>query len=291
MKILFDADSMVYGCAFAAQTTQYDYIATDGVEIVEGIAKSKEDLDATAAMLPDGWKIESVDALVEPDPVENALALVKRQILRIEKKLDSDGYQFDKLDVYITGKGNHRDTIAKVKPYKGNRVNTAKPVHYAAVRRYMMTRWNAIKVDGWEADDAVAAAAAALDYDPAYVMIVSQDKDLRTVPGLLFNYRRGTYELITERQAHVNFYRQMLAGDVTDNICGATLCGEVKAEKLITEDMTEAQMWATACAEFKASLSRRGCLYTDRDPVSVAIEMGQLLHMSRVYGDVWMPPA
>lgn len=290
MKILFDADSMVYGCGFASQKSVYDWIATDGEEVLEGISQSREDLGAVEAMLPVGWKMESVTALVEPEPVENALALVKRQILRIENRLDSDGHLFDRLSLFITGKGNHRDAIAKVKPYKGNRVNMEKPVHYKAIRRYMTNRWQAITVDGWEADDEVAAQSYQHGHDPAKVLIVSQDKDLRTVPGLLYNYRHDKYELITEKQALVNFYRQMLTGDVTDNIVGCYKVGEKKAQALITEDLTEQAMYDACLAEFEASMSRKGCLYADRTPQSVVLEMGQLLHMCRYRGDLWTPP-
>jgi len=290
MRILFDADSMVYGCGFAAQKTFYDWAASNGDEYVEGISTSREDMDATEAMLPDGWKMEAVVARAEPEPVENALALVKRQILRIENKLDGDGYIFDSVECFITGKGNHRDEIAKIKPYKGNRLALEKPVHYGAIRRYLMSRWKATKVDGHEADDEGACIAASLDYDPSRVMIVSQDKDLRTVPGLLFNYRRNSYELLTEKQALVNFYRQMITGDATDNVVGCYRSGEKKAEQLVTEDMTEKVMYEWVLAEFKESLSRKGCPYAGRTAESVALETGQLLHMSRYRGDIWRAP-
>ncbi len=290
MRILFDADSMVYGCGFAAQKTVYDWIASDGTEVLEGVSQSREDMAAVEAMLPDGWKMETVVALAEPEPVENALALVKRQILRIENKLDSDGYLFDKLELFITGKGNHRDAIAKVRPYKGNRVNMEKPLHYAAIRRYLMSRWDARKIDGWEADDEVAMQSALEGHDPSAVIIVSQDKDLRTVPGLLYNYRHDKYELITPKGALVNFYRQMLMGDATDNIVGCFKVGEKKAEAIITEELTEEEMYAAVLDEFDASLKRKGCPYEGRTAEDVVLEMGQLLHMCRAKGDLWKPP-
>lgn len=290
MRILFDADSMVYGCGFASQRSVYDWIASDGTEVVEGVAASREDLGAVEALLPEGWKMEAVVALVEPEPVENALALVKRQILRIETKLDSDGYLFDKLELFITGKGNHRNEIATIRPYKGNRVNMEKPVHYKAIRRYMMNRWQAVKVDGHEADDEVACISASLQYDPAQVMIVSQDKDLRTVPGLLYNYNKDKYELITPQGALVNFYRQMLVGDATDNVVGCYRTGEKKAEGLIYEALSEQEMYDAVLAEFASSMERKGCPYADRNPQDVVLETGRLLHMSRFRGDIWSPP-
>lgn len=296
MRILFDADSMVYGCGFASQKTLYDYVAAseDGSDIVEGIATSRDVLAATEAMLPEGWTIEHT-TVAEPEPLENALALCKRQLVRIMEKLDTDGYKYDRLELFLTGKGNFRESIAKVKPYKGNRVLMEKPVHYEAIRRYLRNRWGALVISGWEADDEVAMQSARHDYDPEQVMIVSQDKDLRTVPGLLFNYRRNSYELITRKGALVNFYRQILVGDQTDNIMGCFKAGEAAAARIITEDMSEREMYDAVVQEFEKSKARKGCPYADRDAADLVLEFGRLLHMARSPAETtprgyWNPP-
>jgi DNA polymerase-1 len=287
---------MVYGCGFAAQHTVYDYVlAGEGEsDIIEGIALSRDELAATGAMLPDGWAI-TYNSVTEAEPLENALALCKRQITRVAEKLDGDGYEFDRIELFLTGKGNYRDEIATLRPYKGNRLLMEKPIHYKSIRRYLVDRWMAKVINGWEADDEVSMLAASLDYDPERVMIVSQDKDLRTVPGLLFNYRRNTYEFITPAQARGNFYRQILVGDLTDNIGGVYRCGKAKAEKLITDDMTERQMYEAVLAECRDSLGRKSCPYADKDPEAVILELGRLLHMARsptetVSAGYWIPP-
>lgn len=296
MRILFDADSMVYGCGFAAQKTVYDYVlaSEDGSELVEGIATSRDELAATASMLPEGWTITH-NSVAEAEPLENALALCKRQLVRVMEKLDADGYEYEELELFLTGKGNFRDTIAKVKPYKGNRLLMEKPLHYQSIRRYLQNRWGAMVINGWEADDEVAMQAHVHDYDPEQVMIVSQDKDLRTVPGLLFNYRRNTYELITQKGALVNFYRQILTGDQTDNIVGCYRTGETGAKKLVTEDMTEKEMYYSVLEEFRRSRDRKGCPYADMVIEDVVLEFGRLLHMARTPGQTyppgyWSPP-
>lgn len=295
MRILFDADSMVYGCGFAAQKTMYDYTlaSEDGSEIQEGIAASKDDLAGVASLLPDGWTI-SYSTVAEAEPLENALALVKRQLVRVMEKLDTDGYQYDKLELFLTGKGNFRNDIATIRPYKGNRVHMEKPVHYGAIRRYLQNRWGAIVINDWEADDEVAMQSHRHGYDPAEVMIVSQDKDLRTVPGLLYNYRRNTYELITKQQALVNFYRQILTGDLTDNIPGVYRVGEAAAARLITEDMCEVEMYSACVESVKTSQNKKGCPYASMDPEAVVLEYGRLLHMARTPSqtgmELWQPP-
>lgn len=296
MRILFDADSMVYGCGFATQRTLYDYTlaSEDGSEIVEGIAQGKDELEAVVAMLPDGWSI-GYETRAEAEPLENALALVKRQLTRVSEKLDRDGYRFERLELFITGKGNFREQIAKVRPYKGNRILMEKPVHYHSIRRYLSNRWMARTINGWEADDEVAMQAALEGYDPSQVMIVSQDKDLRTVPGLLFNYRSNAYEMISQQAALVNFYRQIITGDATDNIVGVHKAGPAKAVGIITTDMTETDMWNAVVQEFAASMEKKGCPYADRDPADVALETARLLHMARriqetLPGGWWRPP-
>jgi hypothetical protein len=280
---------MVYGCGFAAQRTVYDWIAGNEHEYVEGVAPSAEDLGAVKALLPEGWTLEAT-ARAEAEPVENALALIKRQLLRVAARLDSDGYIYEDLELFLTGKGNYREDIAKVKPYKGNRLLMEKPVHYKALRRYLVRQWKAQIVHGVEADDIVATISASYQHDPDQVMIVSQDKDLRTVPGLLYNYRRDTYELITAQEALCAFYRQILTGDPTDNIPGCHRCGEKRAEQVLRATMTESQMYATVLEEYQASLLKAGCLYAGREAADVVLEMGRLLHLQRRPGELWVPP-
>jgi hypothetical protein len=289
VRVLFDADSMVYGCGFAAQKTLYDWTASNGTDVEEGIAADRENLTAVQSLLPEGWTLEYT-TVAEAEPLENALALAKRQCYGVEERLERDGMKFERMELFLTGKGNHRDAIAQVRPYKGNRIGMEKPVHYQALRRYLRERWGAKVISGREADDEVAIISAAEGHDPERVLIVSQDKDLRTVPGLLYNYRRKSYELITPKLALVNFYRQILTGDLTDNIVGCCKVGETKAAKIITEDMDEVAMYAAVLREFAASIDRKGCEYAARDPESVVIEFGQLLHMQRSENDLWQPP-
>jgi len=280
---------MVYGCGFAVQKTVYDWVALLGDEYAEGIATSKEDLEATRLLFPSGTEF-TYRPVAEAEPLENALALVKRQCYRIEETLEKAEFSFERLEVFLTGKGNYRDEIATIRPYKGNRLKLEKPIHYKAIRRYLRERWRAATVNGREADDEVAIQAASLNYDPDKVLIVSQDKDLRTVPGLLYNYRRNTYELITEKKALENFYKQIVTGDATDNIMGIHKSGAAAADAAINSDMTEVEMYATVLALCKASFDKKDCPYKHLTPEAVILEFGQLLHMQRFEGDIWQPP-
>ena len=58
--------------------------------------------------------------------------------------------------VYLTGKGNFREEIAKKKGYKENRKDLQKPLLYDDISTHLVDDWGAIVVNGMEADDAMA---------------------------------------------------------------------------------------------------------------------------------------
>ena len=288
---MVDADYLVYSCGFAAEKTMYDVSVErpDGT-IGETIVRY---MDEVKAFLSDEPMAETavVEPLVHAEPLQNALFLVSRVLTGVDSRLTELGVDFDELELYLTGKGNFRDSLATIKGYKANRIDSRKPVHYKSIRRYLTNRWGAKVVDGYEADDAVAMLAAQYDYDPSRLIIVSLDKDLRTVPGGHYHFKRRTLEVLTHEDALVNFYRQLLTGDTVDNIGGCFKCGEKKAAKLVHHGMTEQEMYEACLNEFKASVERKGCPYAGMDPASALLENARLLHMLRKPNDVWLPPA
>ena len=70
-------------------------------------------------------------------------------------------------------------------------------------------------------------------------IIVSDDKDLQTIPGRL--YRPATKELktITPEEADRSHLIQALTGDVTDGYKGCPKVGPVSAEKILEEGTWE----------------------------------------------------
>lgn len=250
---LIDADVYSYACGFATQKT------------LRGV-------------------FEGDETLVEAEPVENALALVKGSLAKLGRFLDAHGYTEHRY--FLTGKENFRNEVAKVAVYKGNRVQE-KPVHYKAIREYLTRRYGAETIRGREADDEIAALSYELGHDPDKVIIVSQDKDLLTVPGLLYNPRKEKLYKTSPDMARTREYRQILMGDTADNIPGCYKVGKIKAARLITKDMSPDRGVAVLRKEFEESKKRSGCPYKDRDTDSVIEEMGQLVHLKRFEGDIW----
>tara|TARA_R100000458_G_C8231627_1_gene213161 strand:- start:284 stop:1027 length:744 start_codon:yes stop_codon:yes gene_type:complete len=79
-------------------------------------------------------------------------------------------------------------------------------------------------------------------------VIISQDKDLLTVPGL--KLRDGDLIQTSEYEANYAFYSQVLIGDTADNYPGCKGCGKVKASQVLSKCTTEIDMWQAVLKTF-----------------------------------------
>ena len=126
---------------------------------------------------------------------------------------------------------------AKVFPqYKANRV-APRPKHYDFIKGHMIREWGARIAHCMEADDALGIAQ---DKSGCETVICSIDKDLLQIPGQHYNFVKGEWDCVTAWEGLKFFYKQVLTGDVTDNVQGCRGIGPVKASKAI-DPITEAQ--------------------------------------------------
>lgn len=185
-----------------------------------------------------------------------------------------DVFEFE---YFITGKDpdrpNFREELAVTQPYKGNRKGNEKPQHLEALRNRLIEYWGADVAYGEEADDRISKRMTQLGAD---CICISIDKDLDTVDGWHYNFRKHKRYYVTREGALYNFYTQLLTGDRVDHIKGATGIGVKKAEKILKECISEYDMW-DACVEAHGSRSR-------------ALEDARLLHMRRKDDELWLPP-
>ena len=289
-KVVVDADYLAYSCGFAVEKVLYSLIVErpDGTTD-EAMFRTKDEIEAYLSYEPEGVHTQ-LDRVVDAEPLHHALFLVNRTLRGVEERLTEAGLDFDRLELFLTGKGNFRDTLATIKGYKANRLESRRPVHYKSIRRYLVDRWGATTIEGYEADDAVAWEAASRAYDPERVVIVSVDKDLQTVPGLHYNFKSKQLRVNTIEEAQLAFYRQLVMGDATDNIGGAYKAGEKAAETAIAPGSSEEEWYANALALYAAGLEKPKCPYAGMSPEAALLENARLLWMLRAEHDVWMPP-
>ncbi len=168
-----------------------------------------------------------------PLPFSFCIDCIETRLLEIKERLVCNTYSG-----YLTGKNNFRHKVATVKPYKGNR-KSEKPYHYQAIRDYLIENHGAIVVDGMEADDAVAIEATR---NPAAI-IVSRDKDLKQLPSVVYSYPLGKSQESLDNNntasgkpfAIINFLRQVVTGDTTDNYPGLPKKGGAYFDKLMID--------------------------------------------------------
>ena len=150
----------------------------------------------------------------------------------------------------------HRYAIARVKPYQGQRANSKRPKNWQGLRDYMEGKEFPFEVDSTivaEADDLFGW------YSSTYsdVVILTQDKDMRMVPGLHLDWVTnrqhqvvaGEDSVFNDKQYGIKwFWLQMLHGDTADNIPGlpkyvvdgkAKPVGEVTAGKILAHSVQE----------------------------------------------------
>lgn len=145
--------------------------------------------------------------------------------------------------------------------YKGNRKGTQKPVHLAAVKAYLEAQYPSYRRPTLEADDIMGILATMKGLPKALEgfgkvtrkVIVSEDKDLKSIPGWLYNPRKdhSPRRVDLEEADHFHLY-QTLMGDPVDGYTGLPGCGPVKASALLSiEDTTVAARWAVIVAAYE----------------------------------------
>jgi 5'-3' exonuclease len=112
--------------------------------------------------------------------------------------------------------------------YKGHRA-TRKPLCYATLREKIEAEHPCVSLPGLEADDVMGILAT--KPGPRKRIIVSQDKDMKTVPSTVWD--GADLVTVTEAQADYQHLYQTLIGDTSDGYKGCPGIGPKKASQLL----------------------------------------------------------
>lgn len=122
--------------------------------------------------------------------------------------------------------------------YKENRKGAEKPLLLTAVREYIESNYECVMVPRLEADDVMGIMAT--DPDDLGGIIVSLDKDMKTVPCKWYSWGTGKLTLSTEYSAMRFLCYQTLTGDPSDGYKGCWKVGPKKAEKALDAAVDDA---------------------------------------------------
>jgi len=202
--ILLDADILVYECAHRAQTSiHWDEEAT----VTADFPGAQLDFRLTVRSIIQEVGADSVVVVLSEDDRE---VNFRREIW--------DGYK-------------RKREGAKATP---------RPVLFAAIREWIEETYDPKIKHGIEGDDTIGILATLPSRADLDQVICSIDKDMLTVPGSHYNWRKpelGVFE-VTEEEAHYNHMLQTLMGDSTDGYPGCPTIGAKRAAKVLADGAT-----------------------------------------------------
>jgi hypothetical protein len=204
--------------------------------------------------------------------------------------------------LYLTGKTNFRNDIAKRKKYKER--PSHKPFHFANVTAYIKGKYDWVLEEGLEADDLMAMEQTARPND---TIICTRDKDLRQVEGWHYGWEIGKQaqfgpykvegygEIFLETKVDAKgnksskltgygnkfFLAQCLMGDVVDSVPGLEGCGPKGAYTALQSTLTYREGYEAVLEAYFLHYGFAGW--------GELLEQGRLLWMTR-YRDEWGNP-
>jgi len=148
------------------------------------------------------------------------------QITKVEERLNDTDHVFCLSDP----DANFRKVVDPT--YKSNRRGTRKPTGYVALVDWVKKTYKTFTKPTLEADDCLGILQT-MPSNVGKTIIVSDDKDLKTIKGKLYRPMSDELLTITEAEADRNFLIQCLKGDPVDGIKGIPGVGDKKAETIL----------------------------------------------------------
>jgi len=174
------------------------------------------------------------DVILVTSNFSDAYAATNRELTKIKNKFGT----FSEMILFFSDSINFRKQI--LESYKGHR-NRKKPCGYKRVINALREEYKVIIKPSLEADDAMGV------YSTKYPgnCIVSPDKDMRQIPGKLYNLDE-VFTVKKEEGARWHLI-QALAGDQTDGYSGVPGIGVKRATSLFEES---GYSWKTVLKAF-----------------------------------------
>ena len=201
MKLLIDADFIVYKACAAAET-EIDF---------------------------------NDDVILVTSNFSDAYGATQRELTKLKDQFGA----LSPLILFFSDSINFRKKI--LPEYKGHR-NRKKPCGYKRVINALKKEYEVIVKPELEADDSMGIYATKYPGN----IIVSPDKDMRQIPGQLYNLDE-TFTITPEEGAKWHLI-QTCAGDSTDGYSGVPGIGVKRAEALFSK---EGYSWQTVVKAFK----------------------------------------
>ena len=174
------------------------------------------------------------DTILVTSKFSDAMGATRRELTKIQDKFGS----FTSMILFFSDSTNFRKKI--LPDYKGHR-NRKKPCGYKRVINKLKEEYEVILMPTLEADDAMGIYATK---HPGNI-IVSPDKDMKQIPGELYNLDK--IFTVNKHEGEKWHLIQTLSGDQTDGYSGVPGIGVKRAETLFKE---KGYSWRTVVTAF-----------------------------------------
>jgi len=177
------------------------------------------------------------DVIIAQSNFSGVLKIFERELMKVTKAMMDDN-----VILYFSSTENFRKKIYG--DYKGHRLRR-KPLGYRRLVNYCRDHYNFVVRDTLEADDSLGIDATR---EPSTEnIIVSPDKDMRQIPGVLWNMVDDVEE-ITKEDGDRWHLIQSMAGDPTDGYPGCPGIGVKRATELLNK---HGNKWEAICNAYK----------------------------------------
>jgi DNA polymerase-1 len=154
---------------------------------------------------------------------------LEAEINETAAQLHDDHWDAVEIVVCLSSPDNYRKDLYP--DYKAHRKDVRKPMALKACLDYLRSTHEVKEKPGLEADDVLGILATNPKlYPDREKIIVSADKDMRTIPGLL--YDGHALHSTSLEEANLRHLIQTLSGDQADNYKGCKAIGPVKAARI-----------------------------------------------------------
>ena len=181
---------------------------------------------------------------------EHIKHLFHESVMGVVKKTEADEFL-----LCFTGDNNFRRNLEGIE-YKLNR-STEKPMNYLELKEYVMKNYPSKMYDDLEADDVIGILMT-IDQNKEERVIHSDDKDLWTLAGLIWDRKAGKVVYNSPLEADRFLYTQILMGDPVDGYKGCPKIGKVKAARILEHCNNELEMREAALKAYENAYKEEG---------------------------------
>jgi len=175
---------------------------------------------------------ESIEWKEEMWTVHADMALAKARIVnRVEQFKEK--LQADDIVMALTDRANYRRILNP--DYKSNRSKSRLPIILKQVKKWIIEEMDGQLWPNLEADDVISILATDKKMDEETI-IVSIDKDFKSVPGIYYDFNKDETHHVSQEDADRYHLIQTLTGDATDGYSGVPKVGAVTAKRLLDKE-------------------------------------------------------